>query len=92
VNPMEFTAPEEVATYGMLQQVLHNHLTTTALCGEEALNMILDLFCELCALLYADICQAPGPVQDEDGMTRDVCDSAAVRSTRPLFESNTATR
>jgi hypothetical protein len=69
---MEFATPEEAATYAMLRQVLHNHLTTTALSDEEALNIILELFCKLCALFYADICQAPGPVFDAEGRPMDM--------------------
>jgi hypothetical protein len=56
----------------MLQQVLHNHLATSALSYEDALNVILDLFCKLCALFYADICQAPGPVRDAEGRPLDI--------------------
>lgn len=70
--PKEFATPEESATYTMLQQVLHNHLATSALSYEDALNVILELFCKLCALFYADICQAPGPVRDAEGRTLDI--------------------
>jgi hypothetical protein len=38
----------------MLRHVLRNHLATTALSCEDALNVILELFCALCALFYAD--------------------------------------
>jgi hypothetical protein len=72
MTPTEFATPEEAATYAMLQQVLHNHLATTALSDEEALNIILELFCKLCALFYADICQAPGPLFDAEGRTMDI--------------------
>jgi hypothetical protein len=70
--PTEFTTLEESATYTMLRHVLHNHLATTALSCEDALNVILELFCALCALFYADICQAPGPVFDTEGGTVDI--------------------
>jgi hypothetical protein len=56
----------------MLQQVLHNHLATTALSCEDALNVLLELFCALCALFYADLCQTPGPVFDTEGETMDI--------------------
>jgi hypothetical protein len=56
----------------MFRHVLHNHLATTALSCEDALNVILELFCALCALFYADICQAPGPVFDAEGGTMDI--------------------
>jgi hypothetical protein len=67
-----FAAPEEAATYTMLRPVLNNHLATTALSREDALNVVLDLFCELCALYYADICRAPGPVLDAERATMDI--------------------
>jgi len=72
MTPTEFATPEEAATYAMLWQVLHNHLTTTSLSGEEALNIILELFCKLCALFYADICQAPGLVFDAERRPMDI--------------------
>src|SRR5215475_11090207 len=72
MTPTEFATPEEAATYTMLQQVLHNHLATTVLSYEDALNVILELFCKLCALFYADIRQAPGPVLDAEGRTMDI--------------------
>lgn len=72
MTPTEFATSEEVATYTMLRHVLHNHLATTALSCEEALNVILDLFCALCALFYADMCQAPEPVRDAEGVTMDI--------------------
>src|SRR5262249_965825 len=70
--PQGFTTPEESATYTMLRHVLHNHLATTALSYEDALNVILELFCKLCALFYADICRAPGAVLDAQGGTMDI--------------------
>jgi hypothetical protein len=70
--PKEFATSEESATYTMLRQVLHNHFVTTALSYEDALNVILELFCKLCVLFYADICQAPGPVRDAEGRTLDI--------------------
>jgi hypothetical protein len=72
MTPTEFATPEEAATYTMLRQVLHNHLATTALSCEDALNVILELFCALCALFYADIRQAPGPMLDAEGGTMDI--------------------
>src|SRR5215475_15273533 len=72
MTPTEFATPEEAATYTMLQHVLHNHLATTALSYEDALNVILELFCKLCALFYADIRQAPGAVLDAQGETMDI--------------------
>jgi hypothetical protein len=48
------------------------HLATTGLSHEEALNVILALFCELCALFYADIRRAPGLVHDTTGETMDI--------------------
>jgi hypothetical protein len=56
----------------MLRHVLHNHLATTALSCEDALNVILELFCALCALFYADIRQEPRPVLDAEGGTMDI--------------------
>src|SRR5262245_51846701 len=72
MTPKEFATPEESATYTMLQQVLHNHLATSALSYEDTLNVILELFCKLCALFYADIRQAPGSVFDAEGETMDI--------------------
>jgi hypothetical protein len=51
----------------MLRHVLRAHLATTALSCEDALNVILDLFCALCALFYADIRQEPRLVLDAEG-------------------------
>ena len=72
MTPTEFATPEEAATYTMLRHVLHHPLATTAVSCEDALNVILELFGALCALFYADICQAPGPVLDVEGATMDI--------------------
>jgi hypothetical protein len=72
MTPTEFATPEEAATDTMLRHVLHNHLATTAISCEDALNVILDLFCVLCALFYADIRQEPRLGLDAEGRTMDI--------------------